>query len=74
MMILIGINKMDNRAINIIKIKEKDLKNYKQVKSGESFQVNDFVHIIDEEYAQISSSSILLKKKIDNSTIVLRKK
>lgn len=65
---------MNNRPINIIKISDKDLKKYNKVKQNDFFNVGDFLHIIDDEYAEISKDSKLLKMKVNDSNIVYRKK
>jgi hypothetical protein len=65
---------MNNRPTNIVKINDKDLKKYNKVKQNEIFIAGDLLHIIDDEYAEISKDSKLLKMKVNDTNIVYRKK
>lgn len=65
---------MNNRPINILKINDKDLKKYNKVKINEFYIAGDLLHIIDEDYAEISKDSKLLKMKVNDANIVYRKK
>lgn len=65
---------MSNQPINIIKISDKDLKKYNKVKINEFYIAGDLLHVIDENYAEISKDSKLLKMKVNDSNIVYRKK
>lgn len=65
---------MNNRPINIVKINDKDLKKYSKVKVNEFYFAGDLLHIIDDEYAEISKDSKLLKMKVNDTNIVYRKK
>jgi len=65
---------MNNRPINIIKLSDKELKKYIKVKINEFFVAGDLLHIIDDEYAEISKDSKLLKIKVNDTNIVYRKK
>lgn len=65
---------MNNRPINIVKVSDKDLKKYNKVKSNDLFNGGDLLHIIDDDYAEISKDSKLLKTKVNDTNIVYRKK
>jgi len=65
---------MNNRPINIVKINDKDLKKYNKLKQNEIFIAGDLLHIINDEYAEISKDSKLLKMKVNDTNIVYRKK
>jgi len=65
---------MNSRPINIVKINDKDLKKYNKVKVNDPFIAGDFLHIIDDDYAEISKDSKLFKMKVSNTNIVYRKK
>lgn len=65
---------MNNRPINILKIIDKDLRKYTKVKINEFYMAGDLLHIIDEDYAEISKDSKLLKMKVNDTNIVYRKK
>jgi len=65
---------MNNRPTNIVKINDKDLKKYNKVKQNEIFIAGDLLHIIDDEYAEISKDSKLLKMKVNDTNRVYRKK
>lgn len=65
---------MNNRPINILKINDKDLRKYNKVKINEFYFAGDLLHIIDDEYAEISKDSKLLKMKVNDTNIVYRKK
>jgi len=65
---------MNNRPINIVKINDKDLKKYNKVKVNDLYIAGDFLHIIDDDYAEISKDSKLLKMKVNDTNIVYRKK
>jgi len=66
--------KNENRAKNIIRLEEKDLKKYNKVKEGDKFLAGDLIYLIDSEYVEVGQSSILLKQKINKENIVFRKK
>lgn len=63
-----------NAPVNIMKLKPSSLKNYEKVKAGSDFEVNDLVHLINDEYVKISEGSIVLKQKVNQYNTVLRKK
>jgi len=65
---------MNNRPINIVKINDKDLKKYNKVKVNDSYIAGDLLHIIDDDYAEISKDSKLLKMKVNDTNIAYRKK
>lgn len=65
---------MNNRPINIVKINDKDLKKYTKVKVNDLYIAGDFLHIIDDDYAEISKDSKLLKMRVNDTNIVYRKK
>lgn len=74
MMRLTGINQLImNRPVNIMELKEKDLKKYHNPKVGESFLAGDLIHLLDDEYVVISKDSILLKQQINKYNKVYRK-
>jgi hypothetical protein len=65
---------MNNHPINIIKLNDKELKKFNKVKHNELFIAGDLLHVIDDEYAEISKDSKLLKMKVNDTNIVYRKK
>lgn len=65
---------MNNLPVNILKISDKDLKKYIKVKSNDLFNAGDLLHIIDDDYVEISKDSKLLKMKINDTNTVYRKK
>jgi len=65
--------KNQNRAVNIIKITEKEITKYKKKKEGDIFEEGDLIHLIDDEYVILSESNKLLKQKINNTNTVLKK-
>jgi len=65
---------MNNHPINIVKINDKDLKKYSKVRVNEFYMAGDLLHVIDDEYAEISKDSKLLKIKVNDTNIVYRKK
>jgi hypothetical protein len=74
MMRLTGINQLTmNRPVNIMELKEKDLKKYHQPKVGDNFQAGDLLHLIDDEYVVISKDNILMKQTISKYNKVYRK-
>lgn len=66
--------KLQNSPINIVKIKESDLKKYTKIKEGQDFKINDLIHLIDDEYVKILDGNILLTQKVNKYNVVLRKK
>jgi len=64
---------MNNRAANIVQISPKEEKKYIVVDEGEVFRAADLIHILDEDYAEVSKCSILLKSKVNKYNKVLRK-
>lgn len=66
--------KNENRAKNIIRIEEKNLKKYIKLKEGDKFIVGDFIHLIGDEYVEICEGNILIKQKINKENSVFRKK
>jgi hypothetical protein len=63
-----------NRAVNIIKISQKEISKYKTRKEGENFQVGDFIFIDSDEYVKVEEGNALLKQKVNKYNIVLYKK
>lgn len=66
--------KNENRAKNIIQINEKERKKYTKVKEGDKFLAGDLIHLLDFDYVEVGEGSLLLKQKINEHNIVLRKK
>lgn len=66
--------KNENRAKNIIRIEDKDLKKYTKAKEGDKFLAGDLIHLLECDYVEVGEGSILLKQKINEYNIVLRKK
>jgi hypothetical protein len=64
----------NNRAVNIIKISQKEISKYKLRKEGESFQIGDLVFIDSDEYAKIEEGNILLKQKVNKHNSVFYKR
>jgi len=64
---------MNNHPVNIVKINDKDIRKYNKVKVGDLYIAGDFLHIIDDNYAEISKDSKLLKMKVNDTNIVYRK-
>lgn len=65
---------MNNRAANIVQISPKEEKKYILLKEGDEFRAADYIHILDEDYAEISKCSVLLKSKVNKHNKVLRRK
>ena len=63
----------DNKPINMVKISPKEEQNYKLLKEGQDFQIGDFVHLVDNEYAKLNEHNRLLKEKVNKYNKVLRK-
>jgi hypothetical protein len=64
----------NNRAVNIIKISQKEISKYKLRKEGESFQIGDLVFIDSDEYAKIEGGNILLKQKVNKYNRIFYRK
>ncbi len=74
MMKLAGISqRIMNRPINIIELKEKELPKYHQPKMGDNFQSGDLLHLVENEYVVVSKESNLLKHTITKYNKVYRK-
>lgn len=74
MMRLTGITQLImNRPVNIMELKEKDLKKYHNPKVGENFLAGDLIHLLDNEYVIVSKDSVLLKQQINKYNKVYRK-
>lgn len=65
---------MNNRPSNIIKINEKDQKKFRILQEGELLKSGDLVFIDQDEFAEVSNDSILLKIKCNKYNKILRKK
>lgn len=61
-----------DKAINSLSFSEKIIKKYRLLKEKEFFLKNDIIFLYDDQYVQITESSILLKYKKDKDTIAYR--
>lgn len=66
--------KSQDGPVNIINLTQAKAKKYEKVKAGEFFQPDDLIYLSDDEYVKVSDGSALLKYKINQQNIVLRKK
>ena len=64
---------LQNRPINVKKIDASKLKKYTKLKAGSDYQPGDLVHLIHDEYVEISESSVILKDKVNQYVSVYRK-
>lgn len=63
----------DNKPINMTKVSAKEEKNYKLLKEGQDFLVDDLIHLVDDQYVKLNEHNRLLKEKVNKYNKVLRK-
>jgi hypothetical protein len=65
---------LQNRPINVKKLDPAKLKKYTKLKVGSDYQPGDLVHLINDEYVEISKDNLILKEKVNQYVSVFRKK
>jgi hypothetical protein len=60
-------------AENLVELPNNTLSKFKKLKEGDDIQSGDHIHIFESIYAVVGKGSILLKKKVNDSSIILRK-
>jgi hypothetical protein len=62
-----------HRAINVFSITDKELKKYKIVKTGATYQEGDLILLYENIVVKINENSQMLKHKISKDNTVYRK-
>ena len=65
--------KNSDKPINLVEISEKELSKYYKVKDKDSFEVGDFINIVDDTFAVLGEKNTLLKKLVSEKDRVYRK-
>ena len=63
-----------HRAVNVITLREKEIKKHSLVKTGDLFKKDDYLLLYDDQYVKIGTSSILFKYKVLKENTVYRRK